>query len=81
MAPCGLSCAAGLDFKVWLKFAKTKWMGLKVLMSTAGVKPQKKFNTWFEFVAPELTAGRLEHANVALDLLLEEDLNMATERL
>ena len=75
--------------RIFVKFglkvlAKTKWIGLRALMATAGVQPEKKNLDTYSLgfvIAPSVNAaGRLEHANVALDLLLEEDLNMATEK-
>lgn len=55
---------------------KTKWLGLRVLLGTAGVKTVSGFDTYTLgfVVAPRINAaGRLEHANIALDLLLETD--------
>lgn len=75
--------------RIFVKFglkvlAKTKWAGLKALMSTAGVKPQEKPVDTYTLgfvIAPRVNAaGRLEHANVALELLLEENLEQATEK-
>ncbi len=56
---------------------KTRWVGLRALMNSAGVdfnrKPADTYTLGF-VVAPRLNAaGRLEHANVALHLLMEKD--------
>jgi len=75
--------------RIFVKFglkvlAKTKWVGLSALMAVAGVKPQEKPVDTYTLgfvIAPRVNAaGRLEHANVALELLLEEDLSRATEK-
>jgi single-stranded-DNA-specific exonuclease len=61
--------------------AKTKWPGLKALCQVAGldfsqVKPDT-YTLGF-VVAPRLNAaGRLEHASIALDVLLEENFTQA----
>lgn len=62
--------------------AKTKWIGLKQLMVTAGVKPGNLPDTYTLgfLIAPRINAaGRLEHAGIALDLLLSQDVTVATE--
>ena len=66
--------------------AKTKWVGLKALMQSAGLlegtvpKPLDTYSLGF-IIAPRLNAaGRLEHAGIALDLLLETDLTRANEK-
>lgn len=57
--------------------AKTKWTGLKALCIQAGldfVKKKPDTYTLGFVVAPRLNAaGRLEHANIALELLLEKN--------
>lgn len=63
---------------------KTKWIGLRALMASAGLdlqsKPADTYTLGF-VVAPRLNAaGRLEHANVALDLLLETDAVSAQQK-
>lgn len=72
--------------RIFVKFGlkvlpQTKWMGLKVLMSTARIELGKKVLDTYTLgfvIAPRLNAaGRLEHANVALNLLLENDSNQA----
>lgn len=64
--------------------AKTKWPGLKALMDAAGVdalsRPIDAYTLGF-VIAPRLNAaGRLEHADKALNLLVEPDADKATER-
>jgi single-stranded-DNA-specific exonuclease len=75
--------------------AKTKWVGLKTLMESAGLregsplgqpqrgtlwKPLDTYTLGF-IIAPRLNAaGRLEHAGIALDLLLETDEQKAKEK-
>jgi single-stranded-DNA-specific exonuclease len=66
--------------------AKTKWIGLRALMESAGliegssVKPLDTYTLGF-IIAPRLNAaGRLEHAGIALDLLMETDPNLAREK-
>jgi single-stranded-DNA-specific exonuclease len=78
--------------------AKTKWIGLRALMQSAGLadspegsplgipqrgtlwKPLDTYTLGF-VIAPRLNAaGRLEHAGIALDLLLETDINLAKEK-
>ncbi len=63
---------------------KTKWTGLRALMTSAGLdlqsKPADTYTLGF-VVAPRLNAaGRLEHANVALDLLMETDAVSAQQK-
>ncbi|MBI3232273.1 MAG: single-stranded-DNA-specific exonuclease RecJ [Candidatus Doudnabacteria bacterium] len=58
--------------------AKTKWLGLQALIASSGLnfsaRPPDSYTLGF-ILAPRLNAaGRLEHANTALDLLLEEDI-------
>lgn len=60
---------------------KTRWIGLRELIKSAGLdfsqKPPDSYTLGF-VIAPRLNAaGRLEHAGVALDLLLETDLQKA----
>ncbi len=64
--------------------AKTKWVGLKALMQSAGVdiqtKPLDTYTLGF-VVAPRLNAaGRLEHADIALNLLTETNSQLAIEK-
>ncbi len=53
---------------------KTKWLGLRTLMTTAGIDLSHTHldtHTLGFVIAPRINAaGRLEHANIALDLLL-----------
>ncbi|MCL5008928.1 MAG: DHH family phosphoesterase, partial [Patescibacteria group bacterium] len=64
--------------------AKTRWPGLRALSAAAGLDfAQKAPDTYtLGFVlAPRLNAaGRLEHAGVALDLLLEDDAVAAQQK-
>jgi single-stranded-DNA-specific exonuclease len=57
--------------------AKTKWVGLRALMDLAKLDPAKQPLDTYSLgfvIAPRLNAaGRLEHANIALELLLEND--------
>jgi single-stranded-DNA-specific exonuclease len=66
--------------------AKTKWPGLRALMVSSGlsdgqiVKPLDTYSLGF-IIAPRLNAaGRLEHAGIAVDLLLETDPVLAIEK-
>ncbi len=66
--------------------AKTRWVGLKALMISAGLqegafwKPMDTYTLGF-IIAPRLNAaGRLEHANVALHLLMETDALAAQQK-
>ena len=64
--------------------AKTKWPGLRALIKTAKLdfsqKPPDTYTLGF-VIAPRLNAaGRLEHADTALHLLMEEDPARAMER-
>ena len=64
--------------------AKTKWVGLKALLESCGIdlkqRPLDSYVLGF-IIAPRLNAaGRLEHANIALDLLLTEDFEAAREQ-
>lgn len=57
--------------------AKTKWPGLSALIVGSGLdfsrKPPDTYNLGF-VIAPRLNAaGRLEHAGIALNLLMEQD--------
>lgn len=62
---------------------KTKWVGLKELMRTAGLDVSKKTPDTYSLgfvIAPRLNAaGRLEHAGRALETLLEIDSQKAME--
>jgi single-stranded-DNA-specific exonuclease len=65
-------------------FAKTKWTGLKALIETSKInfnqRPLDTYALGF-IIAPRLNAaGRLEHANLALDLLLCEDYQEALKQ-
>lgn len=64
--------------------AKTKWIGLQALCIQAYLDfSKKKPNTYTLgfVVAPRLNAaGRLEHASIALELLLEKDLVSAQQK-
>jgi len=57
--------------------AKTKWVGLRALVKLAGVDFAKSLPDTYTLgfqIAPRLNAaGRLEHANIALNLLLEAE--------
>ncbi len=75
--------------RIFVKFGlkvlpKTKWQGLKALMASAGVDPEKRSPDTYTLgfvLAPRVNAaGRLEHANVALDVLLETEPGLATEK-
>ncbi len=59
--------------------AKTKWLGLRQLLETAGLDFNNLDTYSLGFIiAPRINAaGRLEHANVALHLLLAEDFAQA----
>ncbi|MCX6797150.1 MAG: single-stranded-DNA-specific exonuclease RecJ [Candidatus Doudnabacteria bacterium] len=63
---------------------KSKWIGLRVLCQKAGLDFKKNIPDAYTLgfvIAPRLNAaGRLEHANIALNLLLEEDLSKAREK-
>lgn len=64
--------------------AKSKWLGLRALCQKASLDFKKNAPDTYTLgfiVAPRLNAaGRLEHANIALNLLLEEDLSKAREK-
>lgn len=64
--------------------AKTKWIGLRALVTTAGLDFNQKLPDTYTLgftIAPRLNAaGRLEHADVALNLLLEEDPSTAIKK-
>jgi single-stranded-DNA-specific exonuclease len=54
--------------------AKTKWVGLKALLEASGAEPPFTSKTLGFLLAPRINAaGRLEHANAALHLLMAED--------
>lgn len=58
---------------------KTRWPGLRELLKVAGIAdtPLDTYKIGF-IIAPRLNAaGRIEHANLALDLLLADDLAQA----
>lgn len=60
--------------------AKTRWLGLRQLLFTAGVKKDSRLDTHTLgfLIAPRINAaGRLEHAGVALELLLAKDIQQA----
>ncbi len=64
--------------------AKTRWTGLRALIKTAALdfnqKPPDTYTLGF-VIAPRLNAaGRLEHANIALDLLMESKIDLAEEK-
>ena len=63
---------------------KTKWPGLKALFVTAKLDFLKKGPSVYTLgfvLAPRLNAaGRLEHAGIALDLLLEKEYSQALEK-
>jgi single-stranded-DNA-specific exonuclease len=61
--------------------AKTKWIGLRVLMELAGITqngvPVRGFDTYTIgfIIAPRINAaGRIEHASTAFELLITDDL-------
>ncbi|MDE2312464.1 MAG: DHH family phosphoesterase, partial [Patescibacteria group bacterium] len=63
---------------------KTRWAGLRALAAVAGLdfgqKPPDAYALGF-VIAPRLNAaGRLEHANIALHLLLEQDAATAQQK-
>lgn len=64
--------------------AKTRWPGLKALCAVAGLNFSRTLPDAYTLgfmLAPRLNAaGRLEHASVALDLLLEDDAVAAQQR-
>lgn len=62
--------AAGLK-----RMPETKWIGLKVLMESAGLQNRSVNSTTIGFVlAPRINAaGRLKHAGLSVDLLLSEN--------
>jgi single-stranded-DNA-specific exonuclease len=68
----------GLGLKV---LAKTKWLGLRQLMMVSGIDPQKgnlDSRSLGFALAPRINAaGRLEHADIALKLLISEDTSEA----
>ena len=60
---------------------KTKWPGLRDLLKVAGVweSPLDTYKIGF-IIAPRINAaGRIEHANLALELVLTDDLKRARE--
>jgi single-stranded-DNA-specific exonuclease len=65
-----------------LVLAKTKWPGLRALLgqlSTTGALAFDTYTLGFGLAPRINAAGRLEHANIALDALLAEDVVTATE--
>ncbi len=64
--------------------AKTKWAGLRALIATAGLDFSQKLPDTYTLgfvIAPRLNAaGRLEHADTALHLLLEQDAVLAQQK-
>lgn len=64
--------------------AKTKWSGLAAIMATAGINFSEKLPDTYTLgflIAPRLNAaGRLEHASIALNLLMETDPVLAQQR-
>lgn len=61
--------------------AKTKWIGLKALLEIAGYADRSLDTYVLGFIiAPRINAaGRLQHAGIALDLLLANDLRQAAD--
>lgn len=63
---------------------KTKWPGLKAISQTSGLDFSQKTPDTYALgfvIAPRLNAaGRLEHANIALDVLLEKNEILALEK-
>lgn len=63
---------------------KTKWVGLRALCEASGLDFNRRLPDTYTLgfiVAPRLNAaGRLRHANLALNLLLEEDPILAREK-
>ena len=63
---------------------KTRWVGLRAIMKSAGLDFNQKLPDVYTLgfvIAPRLNAaGRLEHANIALDLLLEQSPVVAQEK-
>ncbi len=61
--------------------AKTKWLGLKILMQLAGVADKQPDTYTLGFIiAPRINAaGRIEHASAAFDLLATDDPAKALE--
>jgi single-stranded-DNA-specific exonuclease len=62
--------------------SRTQRPGLRALIDTAGLNPQRMGTDAVGYViGPRLNAaGRLEHGRLALELLLEEDVDRALER-
>jgi len=64
--------------------AKTRWLGLRALMESSGLNFSQKLPDTYTLgftIAPRLNAaGRLEHANVALHLLMEKDFVAAQQK-
>lgn len=62
---------------------KTKWLGLRLLIENAGLDLAKKHPDTVTLgftIAPRINAaGRLEHANIALQLLIAEDYGTAID--
>lgn len=59
--------------------AKTKWPGLRVLLELAGVDKVNSETLGFTLAPRINAAGRLEHASLALDVLVAEDVGLAQE--
>lgn len=64
--------------------AKSKWAGLRAICRTAGLDFIQKLPDTYTLgfvIAPRLNAaGRLEHANIALHVILEQDPVLAQQR-
>ncbi len=64
--------------------SKTRWIGLRALISTSGLNFAERMPDTYTLgfvIAPRLNAaGRLEHANTALHLVVEEDEITAVQR-
>ena len=63
---------------------KTRWQGLRALIKSSGLDFTQKAPDTYTLgfvIAPRLNAaGRLEHANIALDLLMEDNPALAEEK-
>lgn len=64
-----------------LVLQKTRWVGLRKLLERAGIREAEMDTYKIGFViAPRINAaGRIEHANLALELLMTDDEAYATE--